>query len=107
MWPFTRKKKEKLRTRLLKKLRWEAVGKLNFIGRWSGYWTTTIMGVHYRSNTVSGFNFVVNDCGSFIQDAIIDRCKLLRNKDANEKAEYMARCGRKRYINANGDAEEI
>jgi len=78
-----------LNTFILRKYRQEALDRLQFIGSWSGFWKTSIDGVRYRSETVSGFKYVVGDCGSFIQDAIIDRIKLRRDpkKYSSDKTE--------------------
>jgi len=100
MWPF--KKKAKPKTNWLKKLRWEAEGKLGFDGVWSGNWTTTIMGVHYRSYRVCSFDYCKGDTGTFIQDAIIDRCRLLRNKESDHDARKLSSYGRERYIDKEG-----
>lgn len=69
-----------MKAKLLKQYRAQALNTLDFFGGWSGYWTLRIDGVRYRSERVSGFKFVVNDTGSFIQDCLIDRVKQLRNK---------------------------
>ena len=97
-------KKHRPAVNLLKQMRLEAIGRLRFNGIWSGYWTTTIMGIDYRSYLVSGVNYLKNDCGTFIQDAIIDRCKLLRNKDADAVARQLSRYGRQRIVQENGRA---
>lgn len=105
MWNLirmNRKPKEKPKRNWLKELRLEAIGKLRFEGCWSGYWTTTIMGVHYRSERVSGFKYVSEDNGTFIQDAIIDRCRLLRDADKDSDARKLSGYGRERYIDKNG-----
>lgn len=86
----------------LKEMRLEAVGRLRFDGGWSGCWTTTIMGVNYRSEMVSGFKYVSGDCGTFIQDAIIDRCRLLRDAEADKDARQLSSYGRERYVSKEG-----
>ena len=68
-----------MKVKLLKRLRHEALSNLDFVGGWSGYWTTTIGGTIYKSNTVSGFKYVIGDTGTFIQDSIISHCKKIRN----------------------------
>jgi len=108
MWnviKFNRKakaNKPKPKRNWLKELRLEAIGRLDFKGSWSGYWTTSIMGVNYRSESVSGFKYVTGDCGTFIQDAIIDRCRLLRNEESDHDARKLSSYGRERYIDKKG-----
>lgn len=69
-----------MKTKLLKQYRSEALRNLEFDGGWSGYWTTEVDGVRYRSNSVSGFCYLVNDTGVFIQNVLIHRINLLRQK---------------------------
>lgn len=95
--------KPKPKRNWLKELRLEAIGRLDFDGSWSGYWTTSIMGVNYRSERVSGFKYVTGDCGTFIQDAIIDRCRLLRNEEKDHDARKLSSYGRERYIDQKGN----
>ena len=64
-----------MKVKLLRKIRNQAYNNLDFLGRWSGYWTTCIDGTYYRSELVSGFKYIVNDTGTFIQDSIISYCK--------------------------------
>lgn len=95
--------KPKPKRNWLKELRLEAVGRLEFEGCWSGHWITSIMGVRYRSESVSGFKYVTGDCGTFVQDAIIDRCRLLRNKESDRDARQLSNYGRERYIDSKGN----
>ena len=70
-----------MKIKLLRRLRKQAYDHLKFIGGWSGYWFTVIDGTPYRSDVVSGFKYIVNDTGTFIQDAIISHCKKIRKKN--------------------------
>lgn len=67
-----------MKIKLLHKLRRQAYNNLKFWGAWSGYWYTEIDGTIYRSENVSGFKYIVNDTGTFIQDSIISHVKYLR-----------------------------
>lgn len=69
-----------MKIKLLRRLRKQAYANLTFIGVWSGYWFTVIDGKPYRSDLVSGFKYIVNDTGTFIQDAIISHCRKIRKK---------------------------
>ena len=73
------RKKKSLNITILHKYRHEALEHLRFIGSWSGYWVTVIDGIRYCSCRMSGFKYIMGDCGTFIQDAIIDRVYLKRN----------------------------
>lgn len=103
MWPF-KKKNQPLNTVVLRAYRHEALGRLRFVGQWSGFWETRIDGITYRSERVSGFKAVMNDCGTFIQDAIIDRVKLRR--EPKKYSEDLGICcyGGCRFIDEHGDA---
>ena len=69
-----------MRVKLLKKIRNEALSNLYFVGTWSGYWKTSINGITYKSDVVSGFQYVIGDTGTFIQDAILSYCNKLKKK---------------------------
>ena len=102
---FKRKPKP-LNTTILKQYRFDAYGKLTFSGGWSGYWTTRIDGINYRSPTVSGLKFLKDEYDNFIQDAILDRIKLRRNPEHYSKDLAMAHYGGYRYISENGNVEQ-
>ena len=104
VYSIRKEKPHKSTVNLLKQMRLEAIGRLRFEGSWSGYWTTSIMGIDYRSDLVSGVKYLQDDCGHFIQNAIIDRCKLLRNKDADADARQLSHYGRQRIVQENGRA---
>jgi len=70
-----------MKTKLLRRIRKQANINLEFICGWSGYWFTVIDGTPYRSDVVSGFKYVINDTGTFIQDAIISHCRNIRKKN--------------------------
>lgn len=91
--------------KVLSRLRTEAIGRLRFSGGWSGYWYTRIDGINYRSEMVCGFNYVVGDCGTFIQDAILHRVKLMRDKKAEAEARQLCGYGREYHISENGKVE--
>lgn len=97
--------KAKPKRNLLREMRLEAFGKLDFVGGWCGFWTTSIMGVRYRSEIVSGFKYCVGDYGTFLQDAIIDRCHLLRDEQRNSDAIKLCNYGRERHIGDKGKAD--
>lgn len=99
------KKKSTLNISILRKYRYEALGKLCFIGVWSGFWETRIDGIAYRSERVSGFKAVMGDCDTFIQDSIIDRVKLRRNPEKYSKDFGICRYGGYRFIDKDGNAE--
>ena len=105
MWPF-KKKIKPLNTFILRKYRQEAIGRLRFIGSWSGFWETTIDGINYRGERVSGYKAVVGDCGSFIQDALIDRVKLRRDPKKYSNEISMCRYGAYRFIDAKGNVHQ-
>lgn len=99
------KKKNTLNTNILREYRYEALGRMRFIGAWSGFWETRIDGITYHSERVSGFKAIKNDYGTFIQDAIIDRVKLRRNPEKFSKDFGICRYGGYRFINKDGNAE--
>lgn len=101
-----KKKIKPLNNTLLLKWRREALDKLRFKGRWSGYWETKIDGIRYRSEMRSGFLFIAEDHGNFIQDALIDRARLER--DPEKYSEELAACrqGGRRYVDALGNVEQ-
>lgn len=103
MWPF-KKKIKPLNNSILLEYRHEALGRLQFIGQWSGFWKTRIDGITYRSERVSGFKAVVGDRGTFIQDAIIDRVKLRREPKKYSEELGICRNGGCRVIVEHGDA---
>lgn len=94
-----------METTILRRLRTEAVGRLRFSGGWSGYWYTSIDGVDYRGELVSGFLYLKNDCGNFLQDAILHRVKLMRDKKAEAEARQLCGYGREYHISENGKVE--
>jgi hypothetical protein len=61
-----------MKVKLLKRIRHEAIKNLDFLGSWSGHWETSIFGNEYNSDEVSGFQYVVGNTGTFIQDSILD-----------------------------------
>lgn len=105
MWPF-KKKIKPLNNSILLKYRHEALGRLRFIGSWSGWWETRIDGITYRGEHVSGFKAVVGDCGTFIQDVLIDRVKLRRDPKKYSEELSMCRYGSYRFIDGNGNVEQ-
>lgn len=102
---FSRKARP-LKTRLLKQYRNEAYSRLRFMGSWSGWFETRIDGICYRSESVSGFKYVVGDYLNFLQDSIIDRVKLRRNPKAFKREIEMSRMGGYRYVCENGEVEQ-
>lgn len=90
---------------ILSRLRTEAIGRLRFSGGWSGHWYTTIDGIHYRGEMVSGFKYVVGDCGTLIQDAILHRIKLMRDNKAEAEARQLCGYGREYHISEEGKVE--
>ncbi len=105
MWPF-KKKVKPLNITILLRWRHEALGRLRFKGGWSGYWETSIDGISYRSERVSGVRYVVGDSGTFIQNALIDRARLAKNPSKYSEALDMCRYGCQRYIDAKGNVEQ-
>ena len=91
--------------KVLSRLRTEAIGRLRFSGGWSGYWYTRIDGIDYRGDLVSGFKYIKDDCGFFIQDAILHRVKLMRNPKAQAEARQLCSYGREYYISEKGNVE--
>jgi hypothetical protein len=89
MWPF-KKKAKPLNNAILLRWRHEALGRLTFVGGWSGYWETCVGGIRYRGERVSGLKAVLGDTGTFIQDALIDRVKL--EKKPSKYSEEIAIC---------------
>lgn len=61
-----------MKAKLLKMYRKQFYDNLDFVGSWSGRWQTTVNGCTYRSEVVSGFNYVIFDTGTFLQDTLID-----------------------------------
>ena len=62
-----------MKTRLLKELRKEAYRNINVIGGWDGYFVTRIYSIEYKdTKIVSGFCWVVEMYGDFIQNSILD-----------------------------------
>jgi len=61
-----------MKIKLLKQIRKEAEGNLKFFGSWSGYFFTSIFGEKYESERVSGFKYMMDDTGTFIQKSILD-----------------------------------
>lgn len=103
---FRRKKKNKpLNFSVLNAYRCEALSRLRFFGGWSGYWETVIDNVRYRSESVSGFKYVIGDYGNFIRDSILDRVRLRKNKKKKEITSNMIRYGNKRFVDNEGNAE--
>jgi len=96
-----------LNTAILSQWRLEALKNLDFVGGWSGYWTTRIEGVKYRSERVSGFNAVVGDCGAFIQDVLIDRAKIKRNPKKFSKELDICASGGVRYVDWRGEVTQF
>ena len=90
---------------ILSRLRTEAIGRLRFSGGWSGYWYTRIDGINYCSAIMSGFRFLTGDCGSFVQDAILHRIKLKRDKNAESEALQLCGYGREYHISEKGKVE--
>ena len=105
MWLF-KKKNKPLNTTILREYRHEALGRLRFFGSWSGFWETRIDGIKYRGETVSGFSAIVGDCGTFIQDALIDRVKLRRYPKKYSEELAMCRYGGYRYIDKDGNVQQ-
>jgi hypothetical protein len=100
-----KKKAAGLNATILRRYRTEAYGHLIFIGSWSGYWKTTIDGIVYRSDRVSGFKYIKGDYGDFVTNAILDRVRLVRNKTEEIKALQLQNYGRERWIDSNGNAD--
>ena len=105
MWPF-KKKVKPLNNTILLRWRHEALGRLSFVGSWSGWWETRIDGIAYRGAQVSGFKAVVGDCGTFIQDALIDRAKLEKHPNKYSEELGMCRYGGYRYISEDGSVQQ-
>lgn len=61
-----------MRIGLLKDFRREAKRNLDFFGSWSGYFITYIYGEKYESGRVSGYKYMTDDTGTFIQESILD-----------------------------------
>lgn len=104
-WKF--KKVKPLNNTILLQWRNEAYRRLRFIGRWSGYWETSIGGISYCGDIVSGFKYISGDVGTFIHDALIDRAKLAKEpdkyrKEIEECQHYMA----VRFIDEEGNVEQ-
>ena len=96
-----------LNTTILSQWCLDALKNLDFVGGWDGYWATRIEGIKYRSERVSGFNAVVGDCGTFIQDALIDRAKIKRNpKKFSKELDICASSGW-RYVNSKGEVTQF
>ena len=100
------KKKKPLNNTILLRWRHEALGRLRFIGSWSGWWETMIGGITYRGEHVSGFKAVVGDCGTFIQDALIDRVKLRRDPKKYSEELSVCRYGGYRQIDKDGNVKQ-
>lgn len=98
-----KKRIKPLNNTILLQWRHEALGRLEFVGSWSGFWQTSIDGITYCSERVSGFKAVIGDCGTFIQDALLDRVRLRR--DPEKYSEELARCqyGACRFIDEHGN----
>lgn len=77
-----------MKAKLLKRLRTEAIDNLGFDGGWSGRWTTLIEGVYYRSESVSGLRYCLNDPGYFIPNAILHRVRMMKYGEAKEENIY-------------------
>ena len=105
MWTF-KKKIKPLNNSILLEYRCEALCRLRFVGSWSGWWETRIDGITYRGERVSGFKAMVGDCGTFIQDALIDRIKLRRDPKKYSEELAMCRYGGCRFINENGNVQQ-
>lgn len=105
MTPF-KKKIKPLNNTVLLRWRHEALGRLRFVGVWSGYWETSIDGIWYRGEVVSGFKFLIEDSGTFIQDALIDRAKLAKNPQKYSEELSMCRDGGYRFIDENGNVQQ-
>lgn len=67
-----------MKTKLLKRMRFQAYNNLDYVGRWSGYWITKICGVKYSSSEISGYKYIIGDYEGFIRNAILDRVQLIR-----------------------------
>ena len=93
--------------KILTELRTEAIGRLRFTGGWSGYWYTRIDGINYRSAIMSGFRFLTGDCGSFVQDAILHRLKLKRDKKAESESLQLCGYGREYRISEKGEIQPL
>lgn len=105
MWPF-KKKIKPLNNSVLLAYRHEALGRLCFEGSWSGYWKTRIDGVDYRSPSMCGINFLKDEYGNFIRDALIDRVKMRRNPKKYSEELGMCRYGAFRYVCEDGTVEQ-
>lgn len=77
-----------MRTKLLKELRKEGNGNIDFLGGWSGYWITTIRGVRYISDSVSGLQYVLGNYNKFVDLAILHRVHYLKLKRMPTDEEY-------------------
>lgn len=80
-----------MKVKLLKKLRKEAIDNLGFDGRWDGCWTTLIKGVYYESEIVSTLNYLLNDPGYFIQNAILHRVRMMKYGEEKKESIYKMR----------------
>lgn len=105
MWTI-KKKINPLNTTILLRWRHEALGRLRFCGGWSGYFETTISGITYRGERVSGYRGVTGNIGTFIQDALIDRARLAKNPEKYSEQIAMARYGCKRFVREDGTVEQ-
>ena len=108
MWPF-KKKINSLNNTILLRWRHEALGRLRFYGvygGWSGYFETTICGITYRGERVSGFRAVTGNVGTFIQDALIDRARLAKNPGKYSEQIAMTMYGCKRLVREDGTVEQ-
>lgn len=98
---FKKKKRNTLDVTILREYRLEARRRLDFIGGWSGHWTTTIDGVSYRSERVSSFRYCVYGeygCGHFLRNAIIDRIQLRRDPEKMKDYANAPAFDRERWI---------
>lgn len=78
-----------MKVKLLKKLRNEAINNLDFVGGWTGCWTTKIEGIKYESEEVSSCKFVVfNDPENFVQNAIAHRVRIMKYGEEKEERIY-------------------
>lgn len=104
MWTF-KKKIKYLNVTILLKWRNEALNRLRFCGGWSGHYETTIDGITYRGERISGLRAIIGGTDTFIQDALIDRAKIAKSIKNNKELEILKH-KYKRFVRENGTVEQ-